>query len=247
MRLLLDIGNTHTRAALTSNNKLTKTKLFETKEWFNSKPAKSINQLLSNKQIDATLCASVVPSATIKLKKLSNLKGIKTHLLTHKNCGLRIKYPSPKTIGPDRLANAIGALDEFSPPLIVVDFGTALTFDVVDKKGIYVGGVICPGLSVMTEYLHEKTALLPKVKIKDTPQFIGKSTIQAMQIGAVHGYRGLISNIVTGLKKTLHAKKINVIATGGCAEIISANLPQISANRPLLTLEGLRLASEQIN
>ena len=247
MRLLLDIGNTHTRAALTSNNKLTKTKLFETKEWFNAKSAKTINQLLSNKQIDATLCASVVPSATIKLKKLSNLKGIKTHLLTHKNCGLRIKYPKPKTIGPDRLANAIGALDEFIPPLIVVDFGTALTFDVVDKKGIYVGGVICPGLSVMTEYLHEKTALLPKVKIKDTTQFIGKSTIQAMQIGAVHGYRGLISNIVTGLKKTLHARKINVIATGGCAEIISANLPEISATRPLLTLEGLRLASERIN
>lgn len=247
MRLLLDIGNTHTRAALTSNNKLTKTKLFETKEWFNGKPVKTINQLLSNKQIDATLCASVAPSATIKLKKLSNLKGIKTHLLTHKNCGLRIKYPRPKTIGPDRLANAIGALDEFSPPLIVVDFGTALTFDVVDKKGIYVGGVICPGLSVMTEYLHEKTALLPKVKIKDTHQFIGKSTIQAMQIGAVHGYRGLISNIVTGLKKTLHARKINVIATGGCAEIISANLSEISAIRPLLTLEGLRLASERIN
>ena len=247
MRLLLDIGNTHTRAALTSNNKLTKTKLFETKEWFNAKSAKTINQLLSNKQIDATLCASVVPSATIKLKKLFNLKGIKTHLLTHKNCGLKIKYPKPNTIGPDRLANAIGALDEFTPPLIVVDFGTALTFDVVDKKGIYVGGVICPGLSVMTEYLHEKTALLPKVKIKDTTQFIGKSTIQAMQIGAVHGYRGLISNIVTGLKKTLHARKINVIATGGCAEIISANLPEISATRPLLTLEGLRLASERIN
>jgi len=247
MRLLLDIGNTHTRAALTSNNKLTKTKLFETKEWFNAKSAKTINQLLSNKQIDATLCASVVPSATIKLKKLSNLKGIKTHLLTHKNCGLKIKYPKPNTIGPDRLANAIGALDEFIPPMIVVDFGTALTFDVVDKKGIYVGGVICPGLSVMTEYLHEKTALLPKVKIKDTTQFIGKSTIQAMQIGAVHGYRGLISNIVTGLKKTLHTRKINVIATGGCAEIISANLPEISATRPLLTLEGLRLASERIN
>ena len=247
MRLLLDIGNTHTRAALTSNNKLTKTKLFETKEWFKGEPTKTTNQLLTNKLIDATLCASVVPSATIKLKKLSNLKGIKTHLLTYKNCGLRIKYPGPKTIGPDRLANAIGALGEFSPPLIVVDFGTALTFDVVDKKGIYVGGVICPGLSVMTEYLHEKTALLPKVKIKDTPQFIGKSTIQAMQIGAVHGYRGLISNIVTGLKKTLHARKINVIATGGCAEIISANLPEISAIRPLLTLEGLRLASERIN
>mgnify|MGYP001244094605 FL=1 len=247
MRLLLDIGNTHTRAALTSNNELTKTKIFETKEWFNGKSAKTINQLLSNKQIDATLCASVVPSATIKLKKLSNLKGIKTHLLTHKNCGLRIKYPRPKTIGPDRLANAIGALDEFSPPLIVVDFGTALTFDVVDKKGIYVGGVICPGLKVMTEYLHEKTALLPKVKIKDTPRFIGKSTIQAMQIGAVHGYRGLISNIVTGLKKNLHARKVNVIATGGCAEIISAILPEISTTRPLLTLEGLRLASERIN
>tara|TARA_B100001123_G_scaffold190108_1_gene216941 strand:- start:1029 stop:1772 length:744 start_codon:yes stop_codon:yes gene_type:complete len=247
MRLLLDIGNTHTRAALTSANRLAKTKLFETKEWFNGESAKTINRLVSKKHIDATLCASVVPSATIKVKKFTKKTGIKTHLLTHKNCGLRINYPKPKTIGPDRLANAIGALDKFPPPLIVVDFGTALTFDVVDKNGIYVGGVICPGLSVMTEYLYEKTALLPKVKIKDTSQFIGKSTIEAMQIGAVHGYRGLISNIVMGLKKTLHAKKINVIATGGCAGIISANLPEISATRPFLTLEGLRLASERIN
>jgi len=247
MKLLLDIGNTHTRAALASKNRLAKTKLFETKEWFNGESANTINQLVSNKPIDATLCASVVPSATIKAKKFTNLAGIEIHLLTHKNCGLRIKYPKPKTIGPDRLANAIGALGKFPPPLIVVDFGTALTFDVIDKKGIYIGGIICPGLSVMTDYLHEKTALLPKVKIKDTSKFIGKSTIQAMQIGAVHGYRGLISNIVTGLKKTLHAKEINVIATGGCARIISANLPEISAISPLLTLEGLRLASERIN
>ncbi len=245
MRLLLDIGNTHTRTALTPNNKLTKTKLFETKEWFNCKPAKTINQLLSNKQIDATLCASVVPSATIKLKKLSNLKGIKTHLLTHKNCGLRIKYPRPKTIGPDRLANAIGALDEFSPPLIVVDFGTALTFDVVDKKGIYVGGVICPGLSVMTEYLHEKTALLPKIKITEPSSVIGKNTQHAMLSGAVIGYRGLISELLRQLKKELDVRKMAVIATGGYAKLIAKKIPSIQQVDPLLTIKGLRLVGKK--
>ncbi|MDB6057017.1 MAG: Pantothenate kinase type, partial [Verrucomicrobiales bacterium] len=132
----------------------------------------------------------------------------------------------------------------FGAPAVVVDFGTAVTFDVVNKKGDYVGGIIAPGLSVMTDYLHEKTALLPKIKIRETRAVIGKNTEEAMLIGAVHGYRGLIRNLISELKHQLKAKRLPVVATGGYAELISAKIPEITKVDPLLTLEGLRLLWE---
>src|SRR3989442_6205956 len=104
--------------------------------------------------------------------------------------GVGIDYPEPETIGRDRLANAVAVRHRFGAPAVVVDFGTAVTFDVVNAKGEYVGGIIAPGLSAMTEYLHEKTALLPNIKIREIRTVIGKNTEQAMLIGAVHGYRG---------------------------------------------------------
>jgi type III pantothenate kinase len=124
----------------------------------------------------------------------------------------------------------------------VVDFGTAVTFDVVDRAGNYVGGIIAPGLSAMTDYLHEKTALLPRVHIRDTDAVIGRSTREAMLIGAVHGYRGLIRELIRELKRELKCQRLPVVATGGYAGLIAAKLPEINAVEPLLTLEGLRLA-----
>jgi type III pantothenate kinase len=162
--------------------------------------------------------------------------------LTHRTVtGIGIDYPKPATIGPDRLANALAAKHHFGAPAVVVDFGTAVTFDVVDRKGDYVGGIIAPGLNAMTDYLHEKTALLPRIRIRDTRAVVGRSTEQAMLIGAVHGYRGLIRGLVHELKRELRAKRLPVVATGGCAQLIANDLPEITAVRPLLTLEGLRL------
>ena len=111
----------------------------------------------------------------------------------------------------------------------------------VDGKANYVGGIIAPGLAAMTDYLHEKTALLPKIEIREIKSAIGKSTEQAMRIGAVHGYRGLVRELIGELKRELHAKKLPVVATGGYAKLIAAKLPEISAVEPDLTLEGLRL------
>jgi type III pantothenate kinase len=125
--------------------------------------------------------------------------------------------------------------------VIVVDFGTAVTFDVVNRAGNYAGGIIAPGLAAMTDYLHEKTALLPRINIREIKTVVGKSTEQAMLIGAVHGYRGLIRELVAELKRELKAKKLPVVATGGYAKLIAAKLPEISAVEPNLTLEGLRL------
>jgi type III pantothenate kinase len=152
-----------------------------------------------------------------------------------------IDYPKPDSIGPDRLANAVAARQRFGAPVIVVDFGTAVTFDVVNRAGNYAGGIIAPGLAAMTDYLHEKTALLPRINIREIKTVVGKSTEQAMLIGAVHGYRGLIRELVAELKRELKAKKLPVVATGGYAKLIAAKLPEISAVEPNLTLEGLRL------
>ena len=155
--------------------------------------------------------------------------------------GVGLDYPKPRTIGPDRLANAVAAKHAFGAPVVVVNFGTAVTFDVVDSAGNYAGGIIAPGLAAMTDYLHEKTALLPRIRIRDIAGAIGKSTQQAMLVGAVHGYRGMVRELILELKRELRVRRLPVIATGGYAGLIARKLPEITAVRPLLTLEGLRL------
>jgi type III pantothenate kinase len=155
--------------------------------------------------------------------------------------GVGIDYPNPETIGPDRLANAVAVTHRFGAPAVVVDFGTAVTFDVVDRSRNYIGGIIAPGLAAMTDYLHEKTALLPRIKIREIKSPIGRSTEHAMLVGAVHGYRSLIRGLVMELKRELKARRLPVVATGGYGGLIAAKLPQITAVDALLTLEGLRL------
>jgi type III pantothenate kinase len=152
-----------------------------------------------------------------------------------------IDYPRPETIGADRLANAVAVKHKFGSPAVVVDFGTAVTFDVVDRAANYVGGIIAPGLSAMTSYLHEKTALLPRIKIREVDAIVGKNTKEAMLIGAVHGYRGLIRELILELKRELKVRRLPVVATGGYAALLAAKIPEITAVEPCLTLEGLRL------
>ena len=136
----------------------------------------------------------------------------------------------------------MAARERFGAPVVVVDFGTAVTFDVVNRAGHYAGGIIAPGLAAMTDYLHEKTALLPRIKIREVKTAVGRSTEQAMLIGAVHGYRGLVRELIAELKRELKVKHLPVVATGGYARLIASKLPEISAVEPDLTLEGLRLA-----
>ena len=126
--------------------------------------------------------------------------------------------------------------------MVVVDFGTAVSFDVISRARLYVGGVIAPGLAAMTDYLHQRTALLPRISLLEPPSAIGKSTRKAMLAGAVHGYRGLVRQILVEIAKELRVpRKLCVVATGGYAELISAGLPEIQVVRPDLTLQGLRM------
>jgi len=124
----------------------------------------------------------------------------------------------------------------------VVDFGTAVTFDIVSDRGTYIGGVIAPGLEAMINFLYQRTALLPKLSLKEPRRTVGRSTIQAMLSGAVFGYRGLVREILARIRaEQFPGKKVHIVATGGYAQLIARELPEIDAVHPHLTLEGLRV------
>jgi type III pantothenate kinase len=263
MILLFDIGNTHTHLGLADERQVLKQTNIPTLTWFGGGAAALVKKFVGGKKIHGAVLCSVVPRATplvrkyvaklgapstvsASIKKISQRAGTVPDVpmieLNPKTiCGVGIDYPKPKSIGADRLANAVAAKHRFGAPVVVVDFGTAVTFDVVDARGNYVGGIIAPGLAAMTDYLHEKTALLPRIEIHEIKTAIGKSTKEAMLVGAVHGYRGLVRELIAELKRELKIKKLPVVATGGYATLIASKLPEISAVAPDLTLEGLRL------
>jgi type III pantothenate kinase len=123
-----------------------------------------------------------------------------------------------------------------------VDFGTAVTFDVVSEEGTYIGGVIAPGLEAMTNFLYERTALLPKLSMNEPQHTVGKSTIEAMRAGAVFGYRGLVREILAQIRSDqFPGKSVKIVATGGYARLLAGKLPEIGVIVPHLTLEGLRI------
>jgi type III pantothenate kinase len=244
MILLLDIGNTHTHLGLADERRVTKHADIPTFAWIAGGAPGRVRSFIGHDKIEGAALCSVVPRVTPIAKKYVRtawkIEAFELNAGTIRGVG--IDYPKPNSIGPDRLANAVAARKRFGAPVVVVDFGTAVTFDVVDARGNYAGGIIAPGLAAMTGYLHEKTALLPKIQIREIRTVIGKSTEEAMLVGAVHGYRGLVRELVSEIKRELRAPKLPVVATGGYAKLIAARLPEISAVAPDLTLEGLRLA-----
>ena len=246
MILLFDIGNTNTHLGLADSRRVVKQANVPTAAWLNGTARKPVAKFATRARLEGAAFCSVVPQVTPFVRQsVTGLWGLTCLELTPRTLrGVGIDYPRPNSIGPDRLANAVAARHRFGAPVVVVDFGTAVTFDVVDRAGNYVGGVIAPGLAAMTDYLHEKTALLPRISMHEVRSSIGKSTEQAMLVGAVHGYRGLIRGLIMELKRELKAHRLPVVATGGYAHLIASKLPEITAVDPLLTLEGLRLVWE---
>ena len=241
--LLFDIGNTNTHLGLATHQRVIRQANVPTADWLNGGVKDTLLKFAGRNAVEGAALCSVVPRTTpLVLKAVWQLWKVDALELTPKTLrGVGIDYPKPKSIGPDRLANAVAARHHFGAPSVVVDFGTAVTFDVVNRAGNYIGGIIAPGLAAMTDYLHEKTALLPRIEIREVNSAIGKSTEQAMLVGAVHGYRGLIRGLLGELKQELKVQRLPVIATGGYAKLIASKMPEISAVRPELTLEGLRL------
>jgi type III pantothenate kinase len=241
--LLLDIGNTNTHLGLANGRRVFKQVNISTACWFDGRARRLLLKFAGKAALEGAALCSVVPRATTPARRtIRSLWRLPCLVLTPKTLRVvGIRYPKPYTIGPDRLANAAAVRHHFGAPAVVVDFGTAVTFDVVDRSGNYAGGIIAPGLAAMTDYLHEKTALLPRIRIRAVKSVLGKSTELAMLSGAVHGYRGLIRELIMGLKRELKAPRLPVIATGGYARLLAPRLKEIVAVDPSLTLEGLRL------
>ncbi len=243
MILLLDIGNTNTHLGWGTSKGVVEQTDIPTRSWYDQSGKTHLKKFTRNTHLEGVVLCSVVPKATILARRLVrktwNVPCLELTNATLKDIG--IDYPKPETIGPDRLANAVSAHHHFGAPCIAVDFGTAVTFDVVNRFGNYIGGIIAPGLEAMTEYLNKKTALLPKIAIREPKSVIGKSTTAAMMVGVVRGYRGLIGTLLRDIRLELAVKRVPVVATGGYASFMAAKLPEITVVQPQLTLEGIRL------
>lgn len=239
--LLVDISNSYVKLAFATRERIEK----PTRHPTSKLTAAVVRQILRRRKIGTIVVCSVVPRKNKAI--IAGAGSARTLFLDPKlDLGVGIDYPAPRSIGADRLANAAAVAQLYGYPAIVVDFGTAVTFDVVSAGGNYVGGVIAPGLEAMTNFLYQRTALLPKLTLREPTRAIGKTTRDAMMSGAVLGYRGLVHEILARLiAENFPRKKPHLIATGGYAQLIARKLSEIEAVHPNLTLEGLRIVANR--
>ena len=204
-------------------------------------------QDLSRKQIDGTVIASVVPEANFNLRRLCrDYCGHDPFVVgeAHVQTGIKALVDRPEEVGADRLVNTIAAHDRYKGPLIIVDFGTATTFDVVDGNGNYRGGVIAPGINLSLQALALAAAKLPSVPIGRTETVIGTSTVACMQSGIYWGYVGLVEGLVSRIKAEFGAP-MSVVSTGGLAPLFDGATTAIERTDPTLTLWGLKLVYDR--
>lgn len=197
------------------------------------------------KEIKDIIISSVVPSLMHTLpamsKKFFNIEpivvgpGVKT--------GMNIKYDNPREVGADRIVNAVAAFEKYGGPLIIIDFGTAITFCAVSKEGDYLGGAITPGIKISAEALFMRTAKLPKVEIAKPEKVIARNTINSIQSGLVFGYIGMVDYIIEKMTAEMEEKieDVTIVATGGFSSLIASESKYINKIDKMLTLEGLKL------
>ena len=196
---------------------------------------------LSFADIDAAIIATVVPSALFDLRQLCR-RYLKCEPLVigdpELDLGIKVNVDRPEAVGADRLVNTVAAHERYPGALIVVDFGTATTFDVIDGEGNYTGGVIAPGINLSLEALHQATAKLPRIAVEAPGRVIGKDTLGAMQSGIYWGYVGLIEGLVARIREEFGAE-LTVVATGGLAPLFAGATPAIEHLEPEITMRGL--------
>ena len=237
---MVDISNSYAKFAFASKRQVSAPAQIATSELSSG----VVSGFLARGKVRKVIVSSVVPAKNSAISRAAKTKAKVLWLNWKLKLGVKVDYPKPQSIGADRLANAAAIAELYGCPAIVVDFGTAVTFDIVSEHRTYVGGVIAPGLEAMTNFLYERTALLPRLSLKEPRCAVGKSTIEAMLSGVVFGYRGLVREILARIRaEQFSRKKVCVVATGGYARLIAARLPEIGVIRPHLTLEGLRIVA----
>jgi type III pantothenate kinase len=235
--LSVDIGNTVTSFGVSTSTRLKKTFYILTSKYSLSK----LRHELKDTTIDEAIICSVVPKQTHTLKDDLKRLTAKTPYIVGKDIKVPLKnlYSLPNQVGKDRLVNAYAALRLYGAPLIVVDFGTAVTFDLISRKKEYLGGMILPGLNISLEALYKRTALLPKVVLNKPVEFIGRNTKNSILSGIIYGFASLTDGLIKDIRKSIGKAKI--VATGGDSKLIkeySSSLKIIDIN---LTLKGLAM------
>lgn len=252
MLFVIDVGNTQIAAGIIENEEIKYSWRIRTEK---NRTADELGIVFYNfiehanidiSDIMGIAISNVVPPLTITLSRMSKKyfhqepffvgPGIKT--------GMPILYDNPKEVGADRIVNAVAAYHKYQKPLVIVDFGTATTFDCVSSKGEYLGGVIIPGIEISLEALSERTAKLPKIELVKPDRVIGKNTVSAIQSGIIFGYAGMVDAICEKIKDEMNVKGIKFLATGGLANVISKETKHIKIVEENLTLEGLRILYE---
>lgn len=249
--LCIDIGNTNLNYAVVEKMEVVNANSFPTKRLKEDLHyIKEFHTLIDSHEITAVSFCSVVPNLNTRLKSLLNLE-IPIFQLTDTTLkGIDLHYPKPEEVGHDRIANALTAQAYFSLPAIIIDLGTAITLDVVSEKG-YEGGIIAPGFELMTRYLNEQTALLPKLDneaLGSVKGSFGKSTIQAMQLGVSVGFSGMVDALLEHVLNTMKEKSGNepvVLSTGGSIANLTQDWVEKTQFVDHLTLIGLAVAYER--
>lgn len=252
MLITFDIGNTTTGVGIFQGKKLlVDWKIKSDREKTSDEFGIILCNLLGHagikcQKLTGAIISSVVPPLTPTIhkacEKFFGLKplvvgpGLKT--------GISILYENPSEVGADRIVGAVAAFEKYGGPCLVVDFGTATTFDAISEKGEYLGGAIAPGVLISAEALYLRTAKLPRIEIRKPKTAIGRSTVASMQSGLYFGYIGLVNNIIAEMSHELKARP-KVIATGGLAELVVGDIKNIDAVEPNLVLEGLRIIYEK--
>lgn len=251
--LVLDVGNTNITLGVFKGRKLLQNfRLTTGSSRTSDEYGMFISQLLqlkgfTNDEIEAVIIASVNPnvmySLTNSFRKYFHLKpivvgpGIRT--------GMKVATINPKELGADRIVDAVAGYEIYGGPIIVVDYGTATTYDLVTEEGTFVGGVISPGIRTAANSLWQGTAKLPEIEIRKPSSIIGRETITSMQSGVVYGYIGQTEYIIRKMKQESGYENVKVVATGGLGKIIAEETPLIDYYDPMLTLKGLQILYEK--